>query len=128
MGRYAFFSTGFEYKFRFGVQSSTEILTFAGNESEDPDPQTGLYIHTWGQRDTKAMDESLKEMEQMLGLEPLDLSTYALSLQGTYELRQKLEPLYESGFGEEEIARYILGCCLFHQLLYAKTLRADFEP
>ena len=30
MGRYVFFSTGFEYKFWFGVQSSSDILEFGG--------------------------------------------------------------------------------------------------
>lgn len=127
MGRYAYFSTGFEYKFRFGVQSSTDILTFAGVDCGDSDPKTGLFLHTWDQTDTKAIDGSLKHMEEALGLEPLDLTSFPSSLQGTYELRQKLEHLYELGLPEEEIARYILGCCLFHQLLYAKTLRADFE-
>lgn len=30
MGRYAFFSTGFEYKFWFGLQNSLDILNFGG--------------------------------------------------------------------------------------------------
>jgi hypothetical protein len=127
MGRYAYFSTGFEYKFRFGVQNSTEILSFAGLAYKESDPQTGLYLHIWDQTDTKPIDGSLKQMEQTLGFDPLDLTSFPPSLQGTYALRQTLESLYELGLPEDLIARYILGCCIFHQLLYAETLRADFE-
>ena len=127
MGRYAFFSTGFEYKFRFGIQHSSDMLTFAGFDCGDADPQTGLYIHTWDQRDTKTIDESLKRLETDLGVDPLDIGSFALTLQGTYEMRTKLEDLYSEELPEQTVAQYILGCCIFHQLLYAKTLRVDFE-
>lgn len=127
MGRYSHFSTGFEYKFRFGVQSSTDILTFGGLECEQSDPNTGLYIQIWDQKDTNQIDEILRDMEKQFGTGSLNLSRYDSSLQGTYKLRTDLEPLYEVGFPKEEVARYILGCCIFHQLLYTETLRADFE-
>lgn len=38
MGRYAFFSTGVEYKFGFAVQESSDILAFGGYRSlRDPE-------------------------------------------------------------------------------------------
>ena len=30
MGRYAFFNTGLEYKFKFAIQSSGDMLNFEG--------------------------------------------------------------------------------------------------
>jgi len=38
MGRYATFSTGFEYKFSFGSQSSYDMYRFGGHQFHDITP------------------------------------------------------------------------------------------
>lgn len=127
MGRYAFFTTGFEYKFRFGVQDSSDILTFGGVGCGAPNPDRDYYWVEWNQSDTTKIEESLKDLEQNLEMKPLNLSTYALNLQGTYALCHDLYALYEIYQPQETVAQYILGCLIYHQLLYAKELSAHYE-
>ena len=127
MGRYAFFTTGFEYKFRFGVQHSSDILCFGGFDCGDPDPSTGHYLIGWNQSDMKKMEESLKDLELNLDIKPIDSSSYPLNLQGTYALCHDLYELYSIYQPEETVAQYILGRIIHHQLLYAKELSAHYE-
>lgn len=42
MGRYAFFSTGMEYKFWFAVQNSADILEFGGQSRNHRGPDMGM--------------------------------------------------------------------------------------
>lgn len=43
MGRYVQFSTGFEYKFTFGVQSSLDVTLFGGRGKIDHEWLTGTW-------------------------------------------------------------------------------------
>ena len=121
MGRYAFFNTGFEYKFRFGVQGSYDILSFGGIDGGE------TCCVGWGEQDIPRIQESLIDLEKNLELPPIKLSTYDGNLQGTYALCQDLYKLYETHGPEETVDHTILGYLILHQLLYAKQVNAQYE-
>ncbi len=126
MGRYAFFTTNLEYKFRFGVQESSDIRRFGGVGSYE-NVKEGYLTHSWGQSDKETIETELKELLNWLGEEPVDFSKYEKNIEGTWALRSELYDLYRRDHSEEITARYILGCLLYHQLLYCETLSADYE-
>ena len=125
MGRYAYFSTGFEYKFSFGVQSSEDILLFEGraflNEAEP-----GFKRHMWEKEEISRIQKKLDESLKWLGEEPVNFQSYEGSALGTYQLMNDLLPLYKE-HNEELTARYILGSIIYHQLLYNEILVAEYE-
>lgn len=127
MGRYAFFATGFEYKFRFGVQESEDIRRFGGVVSYETYSDTGDLTHTWTLEDIPLIEEELKRTLEWLPIPPLDITRYEKNLQGTYHLIRDLYDLYKGDHNEEIVARYILGTCIHHQLLYAEVLSAEYE-
>jgi hypothetical protein len=127
MGRYAFFKTGFEYKFRFGVQKSEDIRRFGGLIDYSTYSKTGELSHTWSPQDIPQIEEELKRILEWLGTEPVDVSLYEKNLQGTYHLMSDLYDLYKTDHNEEIIAPYILGTCIHHQLLYEEALSAQYE-
>jgi len=122
MGRYAFFTTGFEYKFKFGVQDSSDILSFGGIKDGGETCFVG-----WSEKDIPIIQECLVDLEKHLDLLPIKLSTYDGNLQGTYALCHDLYKLYETHQPEETVAHYILGYLILHQLLYANDLGAHYE-
>jgi hypothetical protein len=126
MGRYAFFNTEFEYKFRFGVQSSSDMRSFGGRICHEL-YEGGEYHHEWEKKDTGYILEQLNSMLEWIGEEPVKFELYEKNVQGTYNLKQDLYDLYAKGHNEELVARYILGCCLYHQLLYTELLEVAYE-
>ncbi len=124
MGRYAFFNTGLEYKFRFGVQDSNDITLFGGisviSETDDS-------TQTWTEEDKDVIAEKLKVLLEWLGEPPLDFASYEKTLDGTWKLKSELYDLFQKDHDEELVARYILGCLIYHQLLYEESLQADYE-
>lgn len=126
MGRYAFFTTTLEYKFRFGVQESDDIRKFGGVGSYEKYEQ-GYFTHRWNQSDKETIEKQLQNILQWLGEEPVDFSKYEKTIEGTWKLKSDLYKLYESDHMEEIVARYVLGCLIYHQLLYEETLSADYE-
>jgi hypothetical protein len=127
MGRYAFFDTGLEYKFRFGVQPSEDIRTFGGLLSYEAYERSGYLTHTWTQEDKSTIEAELKALLEWLGIEPVQFETYEKNLDGTHELIHALYGLYKTDHNEEIVARYILGCCIYHQLLYTEALKVNYE-
>ena len=127
MGRFAFFDTHFEYKFVFGVQPSEDIQTFGGVASYET-AQNGYLSHTWNQSETQTIETELNLLLQWIGEEPEDFTAYEKTIQGTWALNTKLQGLYEEHEHEGVVARYILGCLIYHQLLYNETLRVEYEP
>lgn len=134
MGRYAFFNTGFEYKFAFACQNSGDILLFGGlgnfrgditseyfEEEEYQDP-----YHEWSQEDKKIILSRLKQLAEKLSLEMINFEGFAKNLDGTYELR---EALYDRIEGKDEKIgyMYLLGCLIYHQLLYTDKLTVHYE-
>ncbi len=126
MGRYAFFDTDLEYKFRFGVQSSSDIRSFGGRilyeKYEGCD-----HHHEWEKKDIEYIMDQIKGLLQWIGEEPVEFEKYAKNREGTNELKHDLYHLYEKDYNEELVARYILGCCIYHQLLYTDKLTVVYE-
>ena len=125
MGRYAFFSTGFEYKFAFGVQPSEDILLFGGNACFE-DSDYGYLKHSWEKEDMSLIEKKLQECLEWLGIDPVKFESYEKNNTGTYNLVYDLQHLTKE-HNEEVTARYILGCAIYHQLLYTDALVADYE-
>lgn len=133
MGRYAFFNTEFEYKFIFAVQPSEDILKFGGiPDLEDKHSPK----HTWTTKDKDLILGRLKDLEESLNLPTHDFERYEKSVKGTWKLREFLYTIEINacfifkGASEEYsklFATYILGCILYHQLLYTEVLTASYE-
>ena len=129
MGRYAFFNTGFEYKFGFGVQSSHDILEFAGTgnygliQNEEP-------RHEWILDDKRYIQRMMDALEDHLGINgPFDFSIFESSPQGTSKLYSSLFDLMEKEKWDTNVFfhKYRLACILYHQLLYTNILEAHYE-
>ncbi len=129
MGRYAFFNTDLEYKFRFGIQSSSDIRRFAGIYRWDLS-KDGYLVHEWEQKDMELIYKELESIVFNYNMEMPDFEKYESDLHGTYELKWDLEKLYENPMYEEEariIAMVILGSIIYHQLLYKERLTVHYE-
>jgi hypothetical protein len=129
MGRYAFFNTDLEYKFRFGIQSSSDIRRFAGIYRWDLS-KNGYLVHEWEHKDMELIYKELESIVFNSKIEMPDFEKYESDIHGTYELRWDLEKLYEDPMCEEEariLAMFILGSLIYHQLLYKEKLTAHYE-
>jgi hypothetical protein len=126
MGRYAFFNTKFEYKFRFGVQASSDIRTFGGYQTYES-YEDGYFNHKWTDKDTDSILSQLQSLCEYLGEVIPTFKNYTKSLEGTHKLLGDLYKLYDEIQAEELVARFILGCCIYHQLLYKKELEVQYE-
>ena len=126
MGRYSFFNTGLEYKFRFGVQPSSDIRMFGGRMCHEK-YKGGYKYHEWEKKDMDYIMDEIKGLLYWIGEEPVDFEKYANTIEGTYDLKNVLYELYNNGHNEELVARYVLGCCIYHQLTYTDTLTACYE-
>lgn len=126
MGRYAFFITGLEYKFRFGVQPSEDITLFGG-QIGDENYHHGYFTQKWTHDDLTLIKQKLDSLLEWIGEDPVKFDDYEKNIDGTHTLSRDLYTLYESDHSEELVARYILGCLLYHQLLYTEVLQADYE-
>lgn len=124
MGRYAFFNTGLEYKFRFGVQDSSDITLFEGTSAVSESHDS---THTWSAEDREKIAGKLKVLLEWIGEPPVDFASYEKTIDGTWKLKSELYGLYQKDYNEELVARYILGCLIYHQLLYEESLQADYE-
>jgi hypothetical protein len=121
MGRYAFFNTGFEYKFTFAVQESQDILTFGGDYNMDDD---GPSIEWVADEDLTGILEKLRAIEEGPAI---DFEKFSKNLDGTHDLMDHLWDLSKEAADGAFHARYRLGCLIYHQLLYTPELSADFE-
>jgi hypothetical protein len=125
MGRYAFFNTGFEYKFRFGLQASGDILSFGGyyNMNQD-DPRV-----KWdADEELDGVLEKVRVIEAGSEWPALDFEKFSKDQDGTITLRSYLWSREDNLEGDaEEKVRYHIGCLIYHQLLYTPRLSAHFE-
>ncbi len=121
MGRYAFFNTGFEYKFTFAVQPSEDILKFGGTPEF---AYEGDHKHTWTIKDREPLLNRLRDLEISLGLPELHFEPYEKTLEGTQKLRHDL---WDIVVGGELLPTYTLGCLIYHQLLYKLDLNCIYE-
>lgn len=115
MGRYAFFNTGLEYKFKFGIQPSCDIREFGGMSYIGIDEDT--LIHKWKKIDIDLIKSLL---DDEYPIEGLNWSDFKNDLNGTYNLKYHLDSL-----NTENI--YVLGYIIYHQLLYTDELVVEYE-
>ena len=113
MGRYAFFNTGLEYKFKFALQSSSDMLNFEGLSYNGRDEDE--LIHIWKKTDEIKIKEKL---DNYYGQE-VDLTKFEKNLSGTYDLKEHLE--------ETNDYTYVLGYLIYHQLQYVDELSVRYE-
>lgn len=133
MGRYAFFSTGLEYKFGYGCQNSRDILLFGGLGNyrgiissplfEEEDYESPY--HEWSQKDKEKNLIRLHRIAQSLGRELINFDSYEKNLDGTHALRNAIRDDFE--VMSEESYLYLLGCLIYHQLLYEDKLTCTYE-
>lgn len=130
MGRYAFFNTGFEYKFSFARQPSEDILRFGGTGnigSIKYDPAYGLQpFHQWTSYHKEYIERQLETLSYHLNIELIDFESFDKSQKGTYKLLHSLWATIGEG-NDELSSRYILGCLIYHQLLYTEELTCTYE-
>jgi hypothetical protein len=124
MGRYAFFNTGIEYKFAFAIQSSEDIRLFGGINNDDyDDPQ-----HAWNAGlDAKLV---LARLEQICTLGPYGIPIWdevPATVEGTYQLKESLRVKYENNVTGKLFYTFLLGCLIYHQLLYTENLAVRYE-
>ena len=119
MGRFAFFSTGIEYKFRFGEQCSSDMTKFKGKlyNGSDEDNMVQRWVKS---EDEPLIKEILKVFSLNLGLDEIDINSFSKDIDGTYKLRYHLEKLTDN-------YTFILGYIIYHQLQYVDNLSVNFE-
>lgn len=132
MGRYAFFSTGLEYKFAFASQESEDIRLFGGVVATGKyDLLYGKYRHEWNQKkDSETILQTLKSYTLDTELPFPDFTSFEASLEGTYKLKgwfyDHRHKFYEWLSGDANT--FELGCLIYHQLSYTPNLSAGYEP
>lgn len=114
MGRYAFFNTGLEYKFKFALQSSNDMLCFEGLS------YNGRYedelTHIWKKTDEIKIKEKLDNCFET----EIDITKFEKNLSGTYDLREHLDAITDN-------YTYVLGYLIYHQLQYVDELSVNYE-
>lgn len=124
MGRYVSFDTGLEYKFRFGVQQSEDILIYGGRTLADEE----ALFQIWTHNDNNSIMYILNNIEDEYDIDAMDFDKYEQTLQGTSLLRKDLRNMEDDFMDiEEDYCRYTLGCLIYHQLQYRNPLVAQFE-
>lgn len=118
MGRYAYFSSGYEYKFAFAVQPSSDITELCGVE-------TGWNKVSWSKDNQPCILEILKEIEVQYCIPSIDFTKYTNNLDGTYELNSDFRDHASIGLDIHWI--YRLGAIIYHQLCYNDKLSVEYE-
>jgi hypothetical protein len=131
MGRYAFFSTGLEYKFGFGTQESSDIRLFGGVIVTSGNYyMPGYYCHTWSaSKDSDYILEQLQSLIHFSDIQLPDFYKYDQGLNGTNAIydffSENYEKMYKEIGGTVETLK--LGCLIYHQLLYSPELFVRYE-
>lgn len=108
MGRYAFFSTGLEYKFRFAIQPSEDMLQFNGISYDGPDADS--LIHKWEKKTDELLIKKKLEDYHYDDIK-IDLTKFENNLEGTYDLKDHLDNIKEINDDHE----FKLGYLIYHQ-------------
>ena len=141
MGRYANFNTGFEYKFWFGIQPSQDIEKFGGTPSGEYDEVCNRSEHEWTQEDIPLIEKKLSYMKEKYKITHPDLksfplqgmekalfeSRFPLTSEGTTEVRNAYNSFVSNICDDKKISKYILGCLIYHQLLYTEHLTVYYD-
>ena len=122
MGRSCFFNTGVEYKFAFACQPSEDILKFGGVPTF---AYEGSHKHEWTIVDRPRILGRLRDIEISLDLPEFDIDTVEKTSEGTHKLAHML---HDSKTQNTDLfATYMLGCLVYHQLLYKLDLHCIYE-
>ncbi len=121
MGRYAFFNTSFEYKFAFAIQPSSDMQIFGGSELASKEDDS--FAHSWTKDDLPDIKETLEILSKFCKLDLLDFETYEKSIKGTNKL---WHDLYDKMKSPQDYT-FMLGCIIYHQLLYTDPLTVEYE-
>ena len=116
MGSYAFFNTGLEYKFKFAIQSSSDMLNFEGLSYNGRDEDE--LIHIWKKTDEIKIKEKLDNYYD----NKIDITKFEKNLSGTHELKNYLETITDI-----HNCGYVLGYLIYHQLQYVDELSVRYE-
>jgi hypothetical protein len=133
MGRWAYFSTGLEYKFWFGLQSSSDIIEFYGKENNELDDEyRGTKYVSWNSSIKENIKEDLDNLkkEHYSFLQEISWDSYELNLEGTTKLYHSFCENNNNNDTEEQneiSSKYLLGFLIYHQLLYTDVLECDYE-
>jgi hypothetical protein len=130
MGRYAFFSTGYEYKFAFAVQPSEDILTFGGSQRlrRDDEEDEDMGNVRWTREEDLAYIHTKLTTDFDFPLPPVH--AYEKTLKGLYAFRQDLKldtNRWNEGDYATKFSRFLLGALIYFQLHMEPTLSVRFE-
>lgn len=106
-----YFNTGFTYRF-----GRSGIVDFGGEESALFEFDTV----TWKENDIPTALQELEKIRQERNLPSVDFSSYDKNKSGTTKM---LAELIVKG---QIPNQYLLGCVIYHQLMYKVPLRGDF--
>jgi hypothetical protein len=130
MGRYAFFNTGFEYKFWFAIQPSFDIAEFGGTDTTTGDS----YSHKWSVADKDVVLKELELMSKFFDLKMPKFEAFEKTSKGTWTFEcddaDSWAPCNRGGlddFMAGKWAMFKLGCLIYHQLLYKDELTCRYE-
>jgi hypothetical protein len=130
MGRYAFFNTGFEYKFWFAIQPSFDIAEFGGTDTT----VDGAYSHKWSASSRDDIRKELELMAKFFDLKVPNFEKFPKTTNGTWALHCDHTDSWAlcnrgglDDFMAGKWALFKLGCLIYHQLLYKDELSCKYE-
>jgi hypothetical protein len=132
MGRWAYFSTGLEYKFWFGLQSSSDILEFYGKENNEFDDEyRGTKYVSWNSSVKENIKNDLDIMKNEHSfIQDISWDSFEENLEGTTKLYHSFCENNNNNHTEEQdeiSSKYLLGFLIYHQLTYTENLSCEFE-
>ncbi len=133
MGRWVYFSSGFDYKFWFGIQPTQDIFEFYGALCEDSEEEEESYNKdsiklphklSWESTVKDNIQVYLEDLKETYCLPEIPWASFESSIDGTEDLYKYIcDNINQS----REAAKYALGCVIYHQLLYEDDLTCTFE-
>lgn len=120
MGRFLEFSTGFYYKMFFGVQKTTDINYFMGYFTGGSH-EVEMFYCRWNIEKINLILEKIKSLN-ILNFDLENIKNYEKTSEGTLKLYQDILKIINHN--DENMVKFILGCIIYHQLLYDENLSA----
>jgi hypothetical protein len=123
MGRILHFNTGFICDLSYN-ELCMDILLYGGISNEEREEQ---HTHVWNaEEDIVYIQTYLQEFTDDCNFTQIDFTKYTASPEGTQELITDLMKNIQTVNSINEIYNYILGCIIYHQLLYTPYLVAKY--
>lgn len=120
MGRILHFNTGFICDLSYN-ELCMDIVLYGGISNEDRNERH--HGHVWNAaEDFVYIQTYLQEFTADCNFTEIDFTKYDASPEGTQELYTDLMKNIQTVNSENEIYNHILGCIIYHQLLYTDEL------